>query len=227
MPNGRPPDKILYAIVCIGRQGSTYLERLLDSHPQVSCAGEIYSPAVFKGWGAEAVERHLLMRVHELPSKAVGFKLSLQDTMNHPELLGIVKKYDYRIIRLTRNLLDQFISGALAMANDAWIAGQPTRGITTVETSAEKLEDSFKWNMFGNSILREATETMQAIDVPYEDLIRMETHPRIYEFLEVETLPLPPATERQRTGTQRDCLIGYDDLKRQFAVSRWADQFLE
>lgn len=220
-------SQVRFAIVCIGRQGSTYLERLLDSHPDAACPGEIFSPQVFKAYGAEAVEAHLAERVHALPQRVAGFKLSLQDAMFHPELIGIVKRHDYRVIHLTRNLLDQFISGQLAMANSAFTADQPGRGITEITTKEPELAAHFRWVRFGDSILREATSPMPALDMSYERLIDPESHPEIYRFLELEVLDLPPATRRQRSGGQRAGLTNYDEMKLAFAPTRWAAHFLE
>jgi hypothetical protein len=220
-------EQLRFAIVFVGRQGSTYLERLLDGHPDISCRGEIYAPASFKEYGVDALEAHLLKQVHALPSKAVGFKLSIQDVMNHPELLSIVKKYRYKAIRLTRNLLDQYLSMELAIANNAWTSDDSSRGITQVKGTREKLQANFRMHYYCNTILKEATETMPAIDISYEEVVRAETHAVIQSFLGAKVMQLQPATVRQRLGSQRQTLENYDEMKAYFAETRWAGEFLE
>jgi hypothetical protein len=225
--SGLKMEQVRFAIVFVGRQGSTYVERLLDSHPDISCRGEIYAPSVFTKYGVDAVEAHLLTQVHARSSKAVGFKLSIQDLMNHPELLSIVKKYNYKAIRLTRNLLDQYLSMELAIANNSWTSDDPSRGITQVKGTPERLQANFRMHYYCNTILKEATETMLAIDVSYEEVVREETHAVILSFLGARVMPLQPATVRQRLGSQRQSLQNYDEMKAYFAETRWASEFLE
>lgn len=220
-------EKTYFAIVTQGRQGSTYLERLLDSHPNAGCSGEIFGPSSFLHYGISALDEHLQEKVHALPGKAVGFKLSMQDVMTYPELLGLVKKYGYKVIRLSRNLLDHFISGHLAIKNNAYTSDYPGRGIRTINTTSDDLKNAFQWYHFADLLLYEATSSMVSMDISYDDLIKIENHKIIYDFLEIESLPLLPVTQKQHPGSQRDRLENYEEHKAFFASTKWADKFLE
>jgi hypothetical protein len=224
----RPSHAAWYAIACQGRQGSTYLERILDAHPQVYCGGEIFSDFAFKEHGGPAVAWHLHFKVFAHMKPVVGFKLSVADIMRHAELAALVNEYKFRVIRLTRdNLLDQFISTQLAVANGAFVAEVPGKGITKIRTSQAELKAAFEWFAFADLAMGALFSELPTFSITYEDLIKPESQPDIFEFLGVEPMTIEPRSRKQRTGGQRDGLENYDEMKEAFAGTRWARYFVE
>ncbi len=223
-----PEHTALYAIACQGRQGSTYLERILDAHPQVQCAGEIFSDYAFKGHGAGAIEEQLLIRVFSSDKAVVGFKLSAGDLMRHQELAGIVRSFGFKIILLTReNLLDQFISFQLAILNGAYVAEMPGKGITKFSTSHEELKRGFENLAFTDLAMSALVAGLPSLPITYEALIRPESQIQIFEFLGVDPMIIEPRSTKQRSGGQKDAIENYDAMKEVFADTRWAKYFVE
>lgn len=129
-----------FVILCLGRVGSELLVSLLDSHPDVCCYGEVFTPpyepddwfdprlpdGVRAFVDSEQDDPRLYMA--ELASAcgatAVGFKLPLSSIKAHPDAVTLLDDADLRVIRLTReNLLAQHVSGVLAFKTGLWKQG--------------------------------------------------------------------------------------------------------
>ena len=112
---------IRFVILCLGRSGSNHLQSLLDSHPDITCFGEVFSdraPAdgpgfINSAYNDEAVYFEHLVETCEVP--VVGFKLPVNSIKAHPKSARLVAEDPaMRVIRLSRaNLLAQLISRRL------------------------------------------------------------------------------------------------------------------
>src|SRR5687768_9238795 len=111
-----------FAIVAIGRCGSTYLERLLDSHPQITCLSEVFNQSGAYPVGSERdAAAFIKSRLFGEARGVLGFKFPWQNRQENPGVLGAIRAMDFRLIHLRRrNRLDQYLSLALAQHNNVW-----------------------------------------------------------------------------------------------------------
>ena len=143
-----------FVILCAGRVGSEFLVSLLDSHPDICCYGEVFTPPFepneqwFNPYLPDGVKAFTQseqddprLYIAELASGcagiAVGFKLTNSSIEAHPGSVGTLE--GLQVIRLTReNLLAQHVSGVLAYTTGAWKQGTGTEsyGATTHRVDA-------------------------------------------------------------------------------------------
>lgn len=234
-------NRTFFAIVFVGRQGSSYLQGLLNSHPDATCEGELFSPTArlladvirrrtisFRNSRHSTVGSYLLKKLHKKNSKAVGFKMPYLSLVEHPDAIDAFKTFRYRIIRLSRdNLLDQFISFRLATLNDAWRSDRGSTTVTRFSAEPRDVEDAFRnWTRW-DAELSAMTETLPNLHVTYEELVGGPGVSRSLEFLELPSIPLHSPFKRQRSGTQSEIIENYFDLKERFADTEWARHFIE
>lgn len=144
--------KIKFVIFCHGRSGSTLLLDLLNSHPQVSCDGEILSRKVFSP--SALIKCRSLMSNKEV----YGFKLlsyqirDVQKMVNPRSFMKAIHNKVYKVIFLRRsNLLRLVLSVLYAEFRNEW-----HHKITDGEVSHLKMKVDVE-NML--KMLKESEET--------------------------------------------------------------------
>lgn len=111
------------------RTGSTLLVRLLQSHPQIECAGEILN----RGRWRRHVKRYLHTMVRHIPEPYVlwnasratkdsfGFKLLHNQVPITPRLMSNLHRYGWLLIHIQRHsLFDVAISRQVAQQTKHW-----------------------------------------------------------------------------------------------------------
>ncbi|PJF07820.1 sulfotransferase [Pseudorhodobacter sp. MZDSW-24AT] len=110
-----------FVIVGLPRSGTTYLMSLLDSHPEISCSGEVFNPysVIETGaadyspdllWERDRAPRYFLKAFFQRhasgPHKRIGFKLMLGHNIRVltqlPELSDVTIVYVHRYNRLAQ-----------------------------------------------------------------------------------------------------------------------------
>lgn len=223
-------QKILFAIVFIGRQGSSFLQGLLDSHPDARCEGELLSPggSYFAACGHDDVGRYLKEFLHADPRRAVGFKLPWMSLLDHPEIWEVLERCGYKLIVLTReNLLDQYISMILAQKNDAWRSDYGKIRIKQFVADFDDAERMFRSWSGQNEMLRRAMRSFPSIHVTYERLLDGSGIGAVLDFLDLPPVSLESRFKGQRSGSQSEIILNYGAMKAHFAGTRWARHFVD
>ena len=214
--------KQYFAIVCLGRTGSSHLVSLLNSHPDISCAweGTLIDPAYTDP--QVSVERHVLSS--EKP--AAGLKLPWEAFQRFPQIFDVMREHSFRVIRLTReNLFDQYISMRLAQETGTWLSDGDGYGPLSFVADPVDVRENLEHFTFANRMLKESTRQFRSVDVTYEELIDGRALGRIFALLEVEHIPLVSAMRKQRAGNQRETVANFLEVSAAFEGTEFACHF--
>lgn len=202
-----------FAIVCIGRVGSTYLEQMLDSHPDASCAHEILRPDVLPDSSEQAVRETLDRRVHSRTGIAAGFKLPLVSFAPPAGIFDVLAERNYKLIHLYReNKLDQYLSLQLATANAAWKSTDGPYSKDTVEISPELALANIVAFENADAQIEEMTGAFPQLSLSYEQLIGSDGMTAVCEFLGLPPAAMSANISRQRQRSQRETIANYAEV---------------
>lgn len=224
------PSKVFFAILFIGRQGSSFLEGLLDSHPDARCEGELLAPARRHRFAGKATgfQGYLEDYMYRQEKFAVGFKLPWHSLMEYPPIWDFLSRHNYRLIHLTReNLLDQYISMKLAQINNAWRSDKGTIRINNFSADFREVEESFRLWQGQNEILRYALKSFTSTHVTYEELLSGTGSETVLRFLDLPIVSLQSRFNRQRSGSQSEIVENYREMKSHFSGTEWAGFFVD
>jgi len=203
-----------FAIAFVGRVGSSYLEGLLASHPDVTCFGEFLShPPVSEGTAVE-VAAHLDRAVRNATTAVVGFKLPFCSLPLPSGILETLAARDYRFVHLQRdNKLDQFLSMRLAQVNNAWRSDIGTYAVERIHVDAGAAVVSINAFLSYETAIEEMLSgTFPYLPVCYDEVVSGEALPAILDFLGLDERPLTSGFQRQRRGSQRDSIANYEEI---------------
>jgi LPS sulfotransferase NodH len=127
-----------FVVLGTQRSGTTLLITLLDSHPDVFCADEIFKLNPSKIHHEEFSYRNYKdKKIYEFLEyyfkinntfKAVGFKLMIDQLKVNPEILEFFKKNNMKIILVEReNTLKIYVSHLIAQRTNIWAFGSPVK----------------------------------------------------------------------------------------------------
>jgi LPS sulfotransferase NodH len=132
--------KTPFVVLGTQRSGTTLLITLLDSHPEIFCAGEIFNTNPTKIHHDEfSYRNNKNKKIYEFLDyfykknnkfKAVGFKLMLDQLKLHPDILNFIKNNNLKIISMEReNTLKTYISHLIAKKTNIWASGSPVKQV--------------------------------------------------------------------------------------------------
>jgi hypothetical protein len=221
------PDVQFFIIVCEGRTGSNLLVDLLDSHPQIECAPELYHPQAgrFKNYPGISHREFLNLRTYKTSLPIRGFKMPINWILEHPDIVAEFRADNYKIIRLSReNLFDHFLSLKLAILNSNWCS-------ETVYDVQNLRVDPWEWLGFvgARQGVSWATDLicapMDSFRISYEQLLRPESQASMLRFLGADLHALSTVKIRMRTKPVHEVVENYDQLVAFFADSPYAGLF--
>lgn len=204
-----------FVIAFSGRAGSSFLEGLIDSHPDARCYGEIFADHPTARSLSEQETRERLDRmIHQQSGLAAcGFKLPFITVKQPPRMTDILKENDYRIIHITRrNKLKQVVSYVLATTNKAW---RSDFGSYTTDRFSVDPEHVLEQIDEMNKIDRGTTELIAGfpvLSISYEDVVTEAAIPAVLDFLDLPRAALESRYERQRKLSVRETLLNYDAI---------------
>jgi LPS sulfotransferase NodH len=200
-----------FVIFSMGRTGSTLLANLLNSHPQIACDGEIFTPSrwprklrpIARFWQRHPfpylayrrvrtfLRNHKTIYGFKLHTKPDGSQLSDPGGFLHAAVQG-----GWKIIHLQRRFLfDQVISGTVAWQTGRYFGNQskdePHVVVTISPTTFRlSLQKSHRANEFNRTILAD----LPHLALTYEDelsdpAVWGTTVANICNYLEVPTTP--------------------------------------
>lgn len=207
-----------FAIISMGRSGSTYLSHLLNSHPDVLSLGELVSPHTWYA-DCEDMDIHTYLEQRWFKGADVaGFKMPWQPITKYPDVWGVFWAQGYRLIHLRRrNKLDHFLSVKLAQKNNEW-SSEVEYPDQSVEIDPNHLLGFINSSTFVDTTLRTMCERGDHLAVDYEDLVQGRGHDKLQEFLGVDCVNLAPATIRARRLSRGEAISNFAVLNERFAT---------
>lgn len=230
----RPPS---FAILCVGRVGSEHLVSLLDSHPGITCFGELFAPS----WGAG--KRRATTPVprffesdHDDPwtywtevtagltGQLLGLKLPHSSLESHPRSRELLDSSDVRIIRLRRaNRVAQYVSVVIAAESGVWQSTDGTRRTQTIRVDPAKCVEALQGITRSEAELDRLAAGHPCFELTYEVLADGKGLEEIQAFLGVAPQPLSSPYERLRTLPLQDVVENYGELVEALAETPFAD----
>lgn len=234
--NLRPPKVEIrerFVVFSQSRCGSSLLAELLDAHPEVHCATEIFrlSPP-FPNAYRRAVERlspapvfGFKLQVHHLDNE-----LGLDDRQAEAFIVGLVEA-GYRFIYLKReNSLRQVISDRLREAGGpTYLRSSGPHVIDPLTVDVEAVLARLKTRQHYWDVAEKLLEHTDHVRVGYEaDLQESGNHQatadRLFSFLGLQSAPVSTSTRRINTRRLSELVENYAELQAALADTPWAAQ---
>jgi hypothetical protein len=228
---GQRPDRmphIHFAIVGNQRTGSSHLNYLLDSHPEIACwDGELFKPGEeFDAWPVRDPRDFLLRRVFVVNAPVIGFKWMVDGMTYVPRCWDLIEEFGIRLVHTIRdNRLEQFLSLQLAILNNAFNDHYGSYKVNriTIERRAflqwlavaEKADEMIARQVGRRRIPR--------LVVEYEELCRGQD--RVLDFLGAPRRTLTSPLSKQRQGDLADSIANFVELQKSFVGTRFARYF--
>jgi hypothetical protein len=211
---------VRFVILCLGRSGSSHLQSLLDSHPDITCFGEVFSdraPADGPGfinsqYKDEGAYFEHLVETCEVP--VMGFKLPMNSIKAHPKSARLVAGDPaMRVIRLSRaNLLAQLISRRLQNTTRISHSLQGGYAGATVHIDVD-------WALRALELMERDEETLDGLAnshpchrILYEELGDQGRVGDVQRFLGVEPAELRSWFEKLRQRPLHETVENWDEL---------------
>jgi hypothetical protein len=211
-----------FLITGYNRTGSHYLASILNSHPDVFCADEIfrkYNKNIFDTtyiqniWKEKKTPYYYNQKNNVWVNKQCthyGFVLFYEQANRPPG--NYIQLEKFSIILLTRkNLLNRYLSEKLAEKYGFINVPYENKIYINPQNCIEDIEIHIKQEQQ----LKEKFKNQPLIEVAYEDLIV--NHNNIIKFLGLNTnIKLIPQTIKQRVKSQQEMIENYQELKKAF-----------
>ena len=218
--------KIKFVIFGLGRSGSTLLKQLLNSHPEITCEGELLNvdeKYVTNPWLLRLVYRfpYLFFAFRSLLSikPVYGFTLLFYQYSPPAKLIGKLVKKDWKIIRIYReNSLEQSLSHLVAQQTRVWHR-YDNQEIQTPKLVITPKELMNRLNIVNTNKKTETKlfENFAHHKVVYEDDLKnesdwAETTRRIFEYLGVNPAPVSASIQKTYSRPYSEIIENYDEL---------------
>ena len=218
--------KARFVIFGLGRSGSTLLKQLLDSHPEITCEGELLNPE------DNYINNPILLKVvYKFPSQffalrsllskkpVYGFTLLFYQYSPPAKLIEKLIKKNWKFIRIYReNSLDQSLSHLVAEKTKMWhrFDNHETE-IPKLTVSPEELKDRLKIVKKNKQTETKLFENFAHFKVVYEDDLKnesdwTETTRRIFEYLGVNPAPVSASIQKTYSRPYSEIIENYDEL---------------
>jgi LPS sulfotransferase NodH len=240
-----------FVIIGRSRSGSNLLRSLLNAHPHIEAYGEIFRSQEAMDWDHigslknDKMQQQLwqdpvkfinerVFRPYPKATAAVGFKIfyyHAQDGSWQTVWPYLEQMTSLRVIHIKRrNILETHLSRKRAEVTDSWVntGGKTEKPIAVTLDYADCLADFERTRGYEEEFDGRFAHHPK-IEVIYENLAQdyNAEMTRVQEFLGVPYAPVQPAIFKQSRQTLREAITNYDDLKRQFQLTPWADFFTD
>lgn len=218
-----------FVLLADGRTGSTWLELLLDRHPDVVCEWEMLHGSLIDHslCFSEKFPAHLDKTVWRKYSgfAAVGFRLLYEQcatpdsdrTSFRPEVFRYFATQALFVVHLVRrNVLNKLLSRKLAQRFQIF-GGRPYPP-TTLDISPDELRHEIERQARFLQAIAGQLDQQPTIAIYYEDLCANTTRHLdvIFRFLGVRSVPVAVDFPKQRVRPQNEYIANYMELKAAF-----------
>ena len=203
--------KTKFIIFGQGRSGSTLLKKLLNSHPEINCEGELLNvkdnyvthPLLVKA--ANKFPYHFFqLRSAFSPKPIYGFTLLYYQIYQPLQVLMKLQREGWKFIHIYRNNhFLQSISHFVAMQTNFWHnTSNKSADVQKVTINPDKFLDWIKLLINNKTFENKIIENLDHIKIVYEDDLLNEsrwekTTSRIFEYL--NTYPSPVISDLKKT----------------------------
>ena len=216
-----------FIIAFVGRSGSSFLQGLIDDHPDAKCQGEIISQFQ-KDDPLSAVRKLLDQAIHSADVQVSGFKYGNANVTDGPKITDLFREYGYSAVHLTRqNRLDQYISMKLAMQNNSWRSDAGAYEAVSFVADPEHIERYIGLFEEHDKLILEEISDLPKMRLTYEQLIEPGGHNAVLDFLGLHRRSLVSRFIKQRSGTQRDAILNYDEMRERFCGTHTEEFFTD
>ncbi len=223
-----------FVILCLGRTGSTHLQSLLDSHPEVRCYGELFTDVDLATGHGESRTQTFIGSPHDDPiayveeltegvdGRAVGFKLPNNSLRAFPQAARVLEEPTVKIVRLSRrNLLALLVSRRMLAATGVPQSTHGTYGDARVRIEPDRCLTAFRHMEADEHALDELADGHTTFRLTYEELVAGERIDELQTFLGVEPRPLNSWFARLRTRPLSETVENWDELVRALRGTRY------
>jgi LPS sulfotransferase NodH len=226
-----------FAILFVGRTGSTYLQELLDSHPNIRCLGEALPELKDRGatsqlqWVEWALTPPLIG-----PYRALGFKTKLSDVLDHKGFGQTLKRNQVKIIHLQRR---NRIKAAVSYFNvrrvwektGEWGLYDEKDRPDLVYIDPLEFDQALKRREEYERVLGDFVNQIDLplISMDYDDLLlqRDKALLMIYDYLRVKPKPVFTNAKKITTDNLRNAFLNYDELRSHYVGTPYESMFDE
>jgi len=223
-----------FIVLSRSRTGSNLLISFLNSHPNISAEGEIFSELNGRNY-KDVLATAFAAQSYQ--TRAKGFKIFYyhpQDDESGDLWVDLVNMENLYVIHLKRrNILRVLVSRKIAESQDLWEVTDSTVRDShsekcirmTVEELASGFQQTNAWEKAGDDMFGERP----LMTVYYEELVdRPETsYRKIADFLGVRFMPPQTSLKKQNPEKLCDLLTNYEELKNAFTGTEWQSFFEE
>jgi hypothetical protein len=219
--------RVNFVILCLGRTGSTHLQSLLDSHPNIRCYGELFTDVdLVTGYGDSRVATfigsphddplaYLADVTAEATQKAVGFKLPTNSLRAFPDARVVLDNHGLKVIRLTRrNLLALLVSRRLLAATGVPQSTHGSYGDARITLEPERCLTAFRHMEADERRLDALGAGHATFRLTYEELAAGERLDELQGFLGVDPRPLSSWFSKLRLHSLRETVENWDEVER-------------
>lgn len=205
-----------FAILTVGRSGSTHLVDLLDSHPELVCRDEIFGPESEDPQAySRSAERRVLPYLDTLGAqidRPWGLKLTWNCVSVHPAALQTLEVPGIKLVHLLRHdRVAQYFSVQRAQQTGVWHS-RTTGEAVTLELDPDHYIAWLHSVLLGDAVLRAASVGLDALTVDYDDLSDARLLARIQSFLGVEPLALTSRWRKLAVGPLHEAVSNWQDF---------------
>ncbi|MGE0142919.1 MAG: sulfotransferase [Planctomycetota bacterium] len=238
-----------FLIACAERTGSNLLVSMLDSHPKIGCAGEVFNQRHLEDrlpWRPAADRLDLIELRKQDPARMFaelgqiaeglgkshfGFKITYNQWLKNPQVVDLIRGVPgVRLIHLLRrNRLRRLVSNEVARKNDVWKVpvGTPKPPVseTKVELAFADLINDFRNIERQEVMVEEALSGSPRLTVLYEDMAAdpQSAGAQATDFLGLPRADLAVKFEKSGKDDLRDVVSNFDELKSK--LQHWVDFF--
>lgn len=228
-----------FVILFIERDGSTYMVSMLSEHPQINIVYERF--AVLREQNKTAVDQLAWANQFFTPplvgrDKAVGFKTKLKDVLDLPAFTHLLQQKQVHIIHMQRrNVIKAVVSKINAKRlhdkTGAWNLYKESDRLSTAVLDPSEFDTLVQERVGLDAELSDyvATLNLPILPVCYEDLLlnRAQIMGQIFDFLGVKPFAVQGKTKKNTQDDLRQVIQNYDDLRAQYAGTRYESMFDE
>ncbi len=227
-----------FAILIMGRTGSTLLTEALDSHPRVVCAGEwLTGVGRKKGAKRQIIEaRSYLKHRPSDDCSAWGFKLKLSDVKDRGAFADVLRDSGASIIHLERKnrikqVVSMFNAARLHAATADWNLYDPGARPGMFRIDPVEFREALAQVERGCTALREyvAALGLPSLYIVYEELLEdpSAVFVRAFSFLGVPPADAKGKAVKNTDDDLRKVLENFEELRESVAGSPYVSMFDE